>query len=163
MSMFTHILLPVDGSLSMTPLVHKCLTFAASIGARVLAVHVVRLAAGEGLVEADAVGRSGAEAAADVGAGPPTSAGAADGTALAHAARILQEVAGAAAERGVPCDCAVLTAAEPWRAIVKAAASHDVDLICMGSHGRHGESEHVLASQAARVLEHTRLPVLLFR
>ena len=161
MSMFTHILLPVDGSLSMTPLVHKCLTFAAGIGARVLAVHVVRLAAGEGLVESDAVARTGAEMAAgtDMGTGAPTAAG----DALAHAARILQEVAAAAAERGVPCDCAVLTAAEPWRAIVKAGASHDVDLICMGSHGRHGESEQVLASQAARVLEHTRLPVLLFR
>lgn len=126
--MFKRILLPVDGSLSMTPLVHKCLAFAASIGAAVVAVHV---------------------AAADAS--------------QAHAARILEDVDGAAHALGVPCTSHVLAGAEPWRAILAAAEDNDVDLICMGSHGRHGATEHVLASQAARVLEHARLPVLLFR
>jgi len=39
--MFQRILLPVDGSLSMTPLVATCLAFAAGLGAAVVAVHVV--------------------------------------------------------------------------------------------------------------------------
>jgi nucleotide-binding universal stress UspA family protein len=126
--MFTNILLPVDGSLSMTPLVHKCLAFAAGIGAAVVAVHVADSAASPG-----------------------------------HAARILEDVAGAARTLGVPCTSHVLAGAEPWQAILAAADAHDADLICMGSHGRHGATEHVLASQALRVLEQARLPVLLFR
>ena len=128
---FGRILFPVDGSLSMTPLVHACLAFAAGIGAEVVAVHVV------------------APATADA--------------ALAHAARILQDVAGTARTLGVRCECRVLTGAEPWQEIVRAALDHHADLICMGSHGRHGASEHILASQAARVIEHSRLPVLLYR
>jgi len=126
--MFKRILLPVDGSLSMTPLVHKCLAFAAGIDAAVVAVHVADPAAAQ-----------------------------------THAARILEDVTGAARTLGVPCTSHVLAGAEPWQAILAAADTHDVDLICMGSHGRHGATEHVLASQAARVLEHTLLPVLLFR
>jgi nucleotide-binding universal stress UspA family protein len=135
--------LPVDGSLSMTPLVHKCLAFAAGIHASVVAVHVAR--------------SPGADEAGPAAPDTPATADA------ALAGRILQEVADAARMLGVPCDCRVLNGAEPWRAIVRAGAEFGVDLICMGSHGRHGAAEHVLASQAARVLEHTQLPVLLFR
>jgi nucleotide-binding universal stress UspA family protein len=108
---FGRILFPVDGSLSMTPLVHACLAFAAGIGAEVVAVHVVS---------------------------PP------------HAALAMP---GSPATAG----------AEPWQEIVRAALDHHADLICMGSHGRHGASEHIMASQAARVIEHSRLPVLLYR
>ena len=132
--MFQRLLLPVDGSLSMTPLVHRCLAFAASSGAAVVAVHVAAVA--------DAAGA---------------------GATLARAARILQEVADTACTLGVQCECKVLTGAEPWREIVRAALDQNADLICMGSHGRHGASEHILGSQAARVLEHVHLPVLLFR
>lgn len=142
---FRRILFPVDGSLSMTPLVHACLAFAAGIGAEVVAVHVVA--------------PTGEPGAASAMPGSPATATAA----LAHAARILQDVAGTARTLGVPCECRVLTGAEPWQQIVRAALDYQADLICMGSHGRHGESEHILASQAARVIEHSRLPVLLYR
>jgi nucleotide-binding universal stress UspA family protein len=81
---------------------------------------------------------------------------------LARAARILQEVAGDAHRLAVPCEGKVLFGTEPWRAIVQAAADHEVDLVCMGAHGRHRAAEQVLASQSARVIEHTRIPVLLF-
>lgn len=135
--MFRRILLPVDGSLSMTPLVRTCLAFAAGTGAAVVAVHVI--------TDADAAGAAPA---------PDTPA---------HAQGILQNVAETARTLGVPCECKVLTGAEPWREIVRAALDHHADLICMGSHGRHGASERILASQTARVIEHTHLPVLLFR
>ena len=79
------------------------------------------------------------------------------------AGRILENVAETARTLGVPCECQVLTGAEPWREIVRAALDHHADLICMSSHGRHGASEHILASQTARVIEHAHLPVLLFR
>jgi nucleotide-binding universal stress UspA family protein len=131
--MFRRILLPVDGSLSMVPLVRKCLAFAAAIGAHVVVLHVVA---------------PGSAADADVSADP---------------AQILADVTGQAAALGVSCEGRLLASAEPWRVILQAASDGNVDLICMGSHGRHGATEHVLASQAARVLEHTQLPVLLFR
>ena len=135
--MFQRILLPVDGSLSMTPLVSTCLTFAAGIGAAVVAVHVVP---------------------------PPDIADTVLALATpAHAERILEQVADTALTLGVACECKVLTGAEPWREIVRAALDHHADLICMSSHGRHGASEHILASQTARVIEHAHLPVLLFR
>jgi nucleotide-binding universal stress UspA family protein len=130
--MFRRILLPVDGSLSMTPLVRTCLAFAAGTGAAVVAVHVV--------TDTDAAGAG-----------------------RIHAGRILQNVAETARTLGVACECKVLTGAEPWREIVRAALDHHADLICMSSHGRHGASEHILASQTARVIEHAHLPVLLFR
>lgn len=135
--MFQRILLPVDGSLSMTPLVATCLAFAAGIGAAVVAVHVVP---------------------------PPDTATTVSALATpAHAGRILQQVADTARTLGVPCECEVLTGTEPWQEIVRAALVHHADLICMSSHGRHGASEHILASQTARVIEHAHLPVLLFR
>lgn len=135
--MFRRILLPVDGSLSMTPLVATCMAFAAGIGAAVVAVHVIPL---------------------------PDSADTAPALATqAHAERILQQVADTARTLGVPCECKVLSGAEPWQAIVRAALDYHADLICMSSHGRHGASEHILASQTARVTEHAPLPVLLFR
>lgn len=135
--MFQRILLPVDGSLSMTPLVATCLAFAAGIGAAVVAVHVIPFP-------------DSAEAVAALAT-------------QAHAARILQQVADTARTLGVPCECMVLSGAEPWQAIVRAALDYHADLICMSSHGRHGASEHILASQTARVTEHAPLPVLLFR
>ena len=136
-AMFRRILLPVDGSLSMTPLVATCMAFAAGIGAAVVAVHVIPL---------------------------PDSADTAPALATqAHAERILQQVADTARTLGVPCECKVLSGAEPWQAIVRAALDYHADLICMSSHGRHGASEHILASQTARVTEHAPLPVLLFR
>ncbi|WP_332878473.1 universal stress protein [Massilia sp. S19_KUP03_FR1] len=134
--MFQRILLPVDGSLSMVPLVRKGLAFAAGIGAHVVVLHVVPVAA------------RALDAAADARADP---------------AQILADVTAQATLLGVSCEGKLLAGAEPWRAILQAAGEGDIDLICMGSHGRHGATEHVLASQTARVLEHTQLPVLLFR
>jgi nucleotide-binding universal stress UspA family protein len=142
---YRRILLPVDGSLSMLPLVYRCLAFAADTDARVVALHVTPLACTDGA----------APACADCIAATHAS--------LERAARILEEVAGTARALGVQCDCMVLTGAQPWEVIVQAAISRHADLICMGSHGRHGVAEQVLASQAQRVLEHTQLPVLLFR
>jgi len=139
--MFKRILLPVDGSLCMAPLVRQCLAFAAAAGARVIAVHVAP--------------SPDATAAPE---GPPGPGG----DPLARAARILQDVAGEARALAVPCDGKVLFGAEPWRAIVQAAIDAEADLVCMGAHGRHGAAEQVLASQSVRVVAHTRIPVLLF-
>jgi nucleotide-binding universal stress UspA family protein len=51
----------------------------------------------------------------------------------------------------------------PHEAIVETAKSEGCDLIIMGSHGRHGMTGFLLGSETQRVLNKTRLPVLVFR
>lgn len=141
MTMFKHILMPVDGSLAMLPQVVRCLRFAADAGARVTALHVVAPQASSGS-DSD----SGANAA--------------------RASQIMQQVVREAAELGVVCDTRVVEDAAPWRAIVDAAAAGGVagiDLICMASHSRPAVAGQALGSQASQVLVHAAVPVLVLR
>jgi nucleotide-binding universal stress UspA family protein len=56
-----------------------------------------------------------------------------------------------------------LTAEQPWRAIIGAARSKKCDLIVMASHGRRGLSGLLLGSETAKVLTHSKIPVLVCR
>jgi nucleotide-binding universal stress UspA family protein len=51
----------------------------------------------------------------------------------------------------------------PAEAIVKAARKYKCDLICMGTHGRSGLSKLLLGSHTNKVLELSRIPVLVHR
>jgi nucleotide-binding universal stress UspA family protein len=51
----------------------------------------------------------------------------------------------------------------PWQAIVDAAKKKKCDLIFMASHGRTGLPGLVLGSQAAKVLSHSWIPVLIHK
>jgi nucleotide-binding universal stress UspA family protein len=51
----------------------------------------------------------------------------------------------------------------PWECIVEFAASHDIDLICLGTHGRGGLSRLVLGSVAERVIQHAPCRTLIVR
>lgn len=143
--MFKQLLLPVDGSLTMVPLVRKCLALGAALGAQVVAVHVATLPV----------------SAAD--AGDTIGQGRAPDEPLAQAKLIMQQVAIEARAFAVQCECRVAVGEPPWQVILEMAATTGADLICMGSHGRHGAAERVLGSQAAQVLAHATLPVLVFR
>lgn len=134
--MFKHILMPVDGSLAMLPQVVRCLRFAAEAGAQVTALHVTAPHAG---------GDSG------------------DAAEAARCVQIMRQVAREAAELGVPCVPRVLQGSAPWRAIVDAAAESGADLICMASHSRPAAAGQALGSQAAQVLVHAAVPVLVLR
>lgn len=139
MTMFKHILMPVDGSLAMLPQVVRCLRFAADAGARVTALHVVA---------------------------PQASSDSDSGANAARASQIMQQVVREAAELGVVCDTRVVEDAAPWRAIVDAAAAGGVagiDLICMASHSRPAVAGQALGSQASQVLVHAAVPVLVLR
>lgn len=56
-----------------------------------------------------------------------------------------------------------LAAGQPWRAIIGAARSKKCDLIVMASHGRRGLSGLLLGSETAKVLTHSKIPVLVCR
>ena len=56
-----------------------------------------------------------------------------------------------------------LTADQPWKAIIGVARSKRCDLIVMASHGRRGLSALLLGSETAKVLTHSKIPVLVCR
>ncbi len=64
---------------------------------------------------------------------------------------------------GVEVSKISLTADQPWKAIIGTARSKRCDLIVMASHGRRGLSALLLGSETAKVLTHSRIPVLVCR
>lgn len=64
---------------------------------------------------------------------------------------------------GVQASKMSLAADQPWRAIISAARSRKCDLIVMASHGRRGLSGLLLGSETAKVLTHSKIPVLVCR
>lgn len=136
--MFKHILMPIDGTLTMVPTVRRCLHMASEMGAQVEAVHVLASAPAGGDRDAP-------------------------GAALARAHQILQMVESEAAAMGVPCVARIADGVQPWQAIVAAASAGGADLICMSSHGRLAAAGAALGSQTAQVLTHATVPVLVLR
>jgi nucleotide-binding universal stress UspA family protein len=78
-----------------------------------------------------------------------------------HAEEMLGAVARQAA--GVACETIQVEHEDPYRAIIDAADSKGCDLIVMASHGRRGVSAIVLGSETHKVLTHCRIPVLVYR
>jgi len=64
---------------------------------------------------------------------------------------------------GLQASTMFLTADQPWKAIIGAARSKKCDLIVMASHGRRGLSGLLLGSETAKVLTHSKIPVLVCR
>ena len=79
------------------------------------------------------------------------------------AARALGVVADAAKAADVACEIAHVEAEHPYEAIIDTATSRHCDLIVMASHGRSGVSAVILGSQTAKVLTHSKIPVLVYR
>ena len=65
--------------------------------------------------------------------------------------------------KGITTRVHALEANDTWKAICQAAERLSVDMICLGTHGRTGLSKAALGSVAARVLTHSRRPLLLAR
>src|SRR5271167_3007888 len=80
-----------------------------------------------------------------------------------HAEKTLSSVAQAAQAAGVACEMVHVEHEHPYRAIIDTAGSKGCDLIVMASHGRHGISALVLASETLKVLTYCKIPVLVHR
>jgi nucleotide-binding universal stress UspA family protein len=76
------------------------------------------------------------------------------------AAKYLGEVAAAA---GVSCETVHVEHEHPYQAIIDTANQRGCDLIVMASHGRRGVSAIVLGSETVKVLTHSTVPVLVYR
>lgn len=64
---------------------------------------------------------------------------------------------------GVPAETVHVADAQVAEAIISTAREHDCGLIVMASHGRRGIRRMMLGSQAAEVLAHSEIPVLVVR
>lgn len=79
------------------------------------------------------------------------------------ATRFLAVIEKEAQAAGVKYSGVSLDSVSPWQAIVQAAKKKECDLIFMASHGRRGLSGLLLGSQAAKVLSHSKIPVLIYK
>lgn len=140
MTVFKHILVPTDLSDASGDALNTAVELAVTFGARLTLFHVWTM---------------------------PTM-GYAEGLAwpvdeMKEAAkRSLEELRAKVAEQ-VPATDAVVKSGLDWQRIVEAASDGDVDLIVMGTHGRHGLPRVLLGSVAERVVRMAPVPVLTVR
>jgi|SRR5450830_274171 len=72
-------------------------------------------------------------------------------------------VADSCSKRGVRCEAITAFHESAALKIVDVAQQHGCDLIFMGSHGRSGWGQLLLGSVTSKVLQHSRIPVLVHR
>jgi nucleotide-binding universal stress UspA family protein len=148
--MFKHVLLPTDGSKLSERAVERGLDLAKYLDARVTAMHVIpefRMMADESFVL-------------------PTSADLKkryDKEAKSRAEKMLQKIRARAESAGVKCEGVAVMGDVPYEHIIDTAKKRKCDLIVMASHGRRGLSGLLLGSETAKVLTHSKVPVLVVR
>lgn len=81
----------------------------------------------------------------------------------ARAKEITDTVCADAAKAGVECTSLHAFNDAPYEAIVEAANKNGCDMIVMGSHGYGGVKQFLVGSETTRVLSHTKIPVLVYR
>jgi len=147
--MFKHILLPTDGSKLSAKAVKRGIDLAKKSRARVTAIHVVpefKLMVDEGITMLSAALKKRFEEEG-----------------RARAQKMLDDIARQARARGVRCTTLCMASDLPYQQIIAAARIKKCDLILMASHGRRGLSSLLLGSETAKVLLHTKVPVLVVR
>lgn len=147
--MFKHILLPTDGSKLSGRAVKRGIDLAKKSRARVTVVHVVpefKLMVDEGITMLSAALKKRFEEEG-----------------RARAQKMLDDIARQARTRGVRCTTLCVASDLPYQQIIAAARKKKCDLILMASHGRRGLSSLLLGSETAKVLLHTKVPVMVVR
>jgi nucleotide-binding universal stress UspA family protein len=150
MTMFKHLLVPVDGSeLSETVLKQAC-SFAREAGARLTFYYAKPTYLPYGMA---------AEGAFDFAAASEVYCAAMD----KRAETILNNAKQVATEAGLAFEAISAECDEPYEGIIAAAESCGCDLIFMASHGRRGARALMLGSETQKVLTHCKIPVLVTR
>ena len=148
--MYRHILLPTDGSKLALKGARAGIRLARALGARVTAVYVAPVY----------VPPLYGEAMIYVGSASPKVWKKQIAT---LAAKAFAAVEGDARKAGVPFAGYSVTDAQPWAGILRAARARRCDAIAMASHGRGGLGGLLLGSETARVLAHSKIPVIVIR
>jgi nucleotide-binding universal stress UspA family protein len=149
--MYKHILLPTDGSALAAKGVKSGVRLAKALGARVTGVYVMEPYIPPMMPEATVLGASALD--------PRDYEKAAQAQAAKALARLERDARGA----DVRCATQAVTAPQPWQGILKVARARGCDAIVIASHGRGGLGGLILGSQTARVLAHSKIPVLVIR
>src|SRR5262245_19076840 len=149
--MFKHIAIPTDGSKLATKGVKAGVRLAQSLGARVTGVYVVPP------YRPHIYGDGSFYYVPDMSPEDYRK------TSLKAAKKALASVEIEAQAAGVPYATRVVTAERPHAGILRAARAARCDAIAMASHGRSALGGLILGSETARVLSHSRLPVLVTR
>ena len=84
-------------------------------------------------------------------------------SATERARQILDEARQLAERADVRCDVQMMLHNQPWQAICQATRTLGCDLVMMASHGRRGLEAVLLGSETQRVLTHSTTPVLVYR
>jgi len=146
--MYRKILLPTDGSALCESAAQKGIEFAKFAGASVVAFHAIPATsyliyteAGPSDVLAEQFERE----------------------AKMRGQQLVDSLENSARQVDVPCETLLATNDHPWEGIIAAANQKGCDLIFMASHGRRGFTAMLLGSETARVLTHTKIPVMVYR
>ena len=145
--MYQHILIPTDGSEVAERAVTHGLSLAKFVGAKITVI----------IVE-ERLGVLGVSGLAQHGAFSELTK--LEEQIKKDATSVLDRVANAAKQAGVPCDTIQVEDVQPYEAIIATATDRGCDLIVMASHGRSGLSAVVLGSVTNKVLTYTKTPVL---
>ena len=148
--MYTHILVPTDGSPLSMKAARTATALAATLQARITALYVV-----------EPLSPPSGEAA--IVLGNPELRASYDKAIADHAASSLREVEATAERANVKCERLSVKDPHPWGGIVRAAQERHCDLIVMASHGRRGLEGLLLGSETQKVLTHSKTPVLVCR
>lgn len=145
--MYSHLLLPTDGSPLSDHALQRGLELARSLGARATILTVVEpfytfTASDEHLGETREQYLKHAREAAR---------------------GILEAARQRAADLGVPVQLKLVGSEHPDQAIIDAAGELGCDLVAMASHGRRGVNALLLGSVTQEVLTRSTAPVLVFR
>ena len=148
--MYQSMLVPTDGSALSARAVSQAMQFARAIGARVTALYVMPQY----------------QTMVDEGYALPSVVSVRqhfEDEATARSEAILGAVRAEAESADVECRCLAVSGAAPWEVIIDQAAKQGCDLIMMASHGRSGLQSLLLGSETAKVLVHSKIPVLVVR
>ena len=140
--MYTHILIPTDGSELAGKGVQHGVALAKLIGAKITILTVLPPDMITADREVDEIRKASKQK---------------------HAEEVLLAVATQTQTAGVACETIQVEDEHPYQAIINTADSKGCDLIVMASHGRRGISAIVLGSETVKVLTHCKIPVLVYR
>lgn len=149
--MYKHILVPTDGSKLSLKAVKEAAGLARNMKAKVTAVYVIQPYIPAMPGESALLVNQGSDQREYRRASEK------------HADEVLGKVQKALAASKVSCNKFSLTDAAPWHGILEAARSKKCDVIVMASHGRSGLAGILLGSETAKVLSHSKKPVLVCR
>ena len=145
--MYTHILIPTDGSEFAQKGVDHGLSLAKALGSKVTIITVtepfpVPMGAAAWVIGANDIARYSADC-------------------RKAAEELLAPIKAAAEKMGIVADTIHVPDARPATAILETAQQTSCNLIVMASHGRRGVERLLLGSQAAEVVTSSKVPVLI--